>query len=376
MAFDDAYDGRTVLLTGHTGFKGAWLAHWLGDLGATVVGLSTEPPSEPSMHDLLGVPDHVTDVRGDIRDAGLVAEVVAEHRPSVVLHLAAEAIVRRGYEAPLDMFSTNVMGTAKVLDAALRAPSVEAVVVVTTDKVYDNVEWPWGYRENDRLGGKDPYSASKAGAELVVRSYQHEPLQAHVARETGDPDRRLPIAAARAGNVIGGGDWAAARIVPDLVRAVAAGEDLVLRNPDAVRPWQHVLEPLSGYLHLCARLLAEPSAVGPAYNFGPPLDTDATTVGDLTGRLLAAWGDAGVGVRVERDTSAKESHFLTLDSTLARTELAWRPAWRLDACVAATAAWYRAHHAGADAEQLRALTTEQVQAYTAAARASDVAWSR
>lgn len=373
--FGDVWRGRRVLVTGHTGFKGAWLATWLLELGADVTGLALDPPTSPSAFGLLGLADDVRDLRVDVRDASAVREAVAAHRPSVVLHLAAEAIVRHGWAAPLDMFATNVMGTANVVDAALRTPDVDAVVAVTTDKVYDNVEWAWGYRENDRIGGHDPYAASKAGSELAVRAWRSEGLQSRVAATTDDPDRRLPVVSARAGNVIGGGDFAPDRIVPDLVRAVVDGSDLVLRNPGAVRPWQHVLEPLSGYLLLARELLRDPSRVSPAYNIGPSLDTDATTVEELVRRLLAAWPDHATSVRVEPDAHAGEAHLLTLDSTLARTELGWRPAWDLDVAVAATADWYGDWRAGASSSALRERTVTQATGYVRAAAAAGIAWS-
>ena len=312
MADPSVWRGRRVLLTGHTGFKGAWLALWLAELGAEVHGLSGPPPSDPLLFDQANVREvlsghHTTDVR----DGEAVAAVVAQARPEVVIHMAAQAIVRRSLTDPLTTWQVNVIGTANVLQAA-QVPTV----VVTSDKCYRDIETGRPMREDDPLGGKDPYSASKAAQELVARAH----------RDTYG----LPIATARAGNVIGGGDWAADRLIPDVIRA--GGEPVVLRNPDAVRPWQHVLNPLSGYLLLAERLLAG-DAVAEAWNFGPAAE-DALPVRAVVERL-------GAPFRVEPDPDAgKESVLLRLDSTKAAERLGWTPGWDIDAGLEATRAWY------------------------------------
>jgi CDP-glucose 4,6-dehydratase len=345
------WTGRRVLVTGHTGFKGAWLSLWLTQLGAQVVGFSDGVPTTPSLYESARVGELVESVTGDVRDADAVRAVVARTAPEVVLHLAAQPLVRRSFAAPVGTLAVNVMGTAHVLEAVRATASVRSVVVVTSDKCYENREWPWAYREDEALGGHDPYSASKAAAELVTASYRASFFAA--------PDAAA-IASARAGNVIGGGDWAQDRLVPDLARAAAAGVPLALRNPGAVRPWQHVLDPLAGYLVLAQRAFAD-RACARAFNFGPAGD-DARPVGWVVERLAARFGDA---VRVEADAGPHphEAHHLRVDSSLARSALGWRPGWDLETALDRTADWYRAHAAGADA---RALSLEQLESYSAA----------
>jgi len=313
----DAWRGRRVLVTGHTGFKGAWLALWLNALGARVQGLSGPRPSDPTLYDQARVGELCDDeVHADVRDGDATRAAVERFQPEVVFHMAAQAIVRRSLVDPVETWATNVVGTANLLQAL--PPSVEAVVVVTSDKCYRDIETGRAQTESDPLGGKDPYSASKAAQELVARAH----------RDTFGG----PIATARAGNVIGGGDWAADRLIPDIIRA--GGEPVVLRNPDAVRPWQHVLNPLSGYLVLAEHLLAGED-VAEAFNFGPPAD-DALTVREVVDRL-------GTPYRIEPDPDAgKESVLLRLDSTKARERLGWTPGWDLETGLHATAEWYAA----------------------------------
>lgn len=334
--------GRRVLVTGDTGFKGAWLALWLTELGATVVGLANGVPTEPSLWEAAGVDEVVEHHEGDVRDAARVAEVVAAARCDVVFHLAAQPMVRRSYAEPAETYATNVMGTVHVLDAVRRADSVRVCVIVTSDKCYENREWPWGYREDEPLGGHDPYSSSKGAAELVTAAYRSSFF---------DTDGTAAIASARAGNVIGGGDWGEDRLVPDIYRAVAAGEPVRIRNPHAIRPWQHVLNPLSGYLRLAERAFAD-RTLAKAYNFGPP-DDDVRPVGWIVQQLAVA---------SEHDDGPHphEAHWLKLDSSLARTTLGWSPAWDLEAALRHTADWYRAHRAG---EDVGALTRAQIAAF-------------
>jgi CDP-glucose 4,6-dehydratase len=332
--------GRRVLVTGHTGFKGAWLSLWLAELGAEVAGLSAGVPTDPSLFALARVEDLVEHHDGDVRDAAAVAALVGRTRPDVVLHLAAQPMVRRSFAAPAETYAVNVMGTVNVLEAVRTAPVTPGVtIVVTSDKCYENREWPWGYREDEALGGHDPYSSSKGAAELVAAAY----------RRSYD----LPVATARAGNVIGGGDWGADRLVPDVVRAQAAGAPVRLRNPDAIRPWQHVLNPLSGYLRLAEAAHADPAARR-AFNFGPA-EEDARPVGWVARRLAAE-------VAADPGPHPHEAHWLKLDSSLARTQLGWRPRWGLEQALDRTAEWFRAHREGADA---RATTMAQVRAFCA-----------
>ncbi|HET6508909.1 MAG TPA: CDP-glucose 4,6-dehydratase [Baekduia sp.] len=336
------WSGRRVLVTGDTGFKGAWLALWLVELGARVSGLANGVPTEPSLWEAAGVGALIEHHGGDVRDAARVAEVVEAAEPEVVFHLAAQPMVRRSYLEPAETYATNVMGTVHVLDAIRRAGSVRAGVVVTTDKVYDNREWPWGYREDEPLGGHDPYSSSKGAAELATAAYRSSFFSA---------DGTAAIASARAGNVIGGGDWGEDRLVPDIYRAVAAGEAVRIRNPHAIRPWQHVLNPLSGYLVLAERIWAD-RALAKAYNFGPA-DDDVRPVGWLVEQLA-------VHSEIDDGPHPHEAHWLKLDSSLARTTLGWSPAWGLAEGLRATADWYRAHRAGDD---VLALTRSQIAAF-------------
>jgi CDP-glucose 4,6-dehydratase len=348
------WQNRRVLVTGHTGFKGGWLSLWLAARGAHVHGFALDPPTTPSFHEACGVAGVVADDRrGDLRDPAALDDCLAAARPEVVFHLAAQPLVRRSYREPLETFDANVMGTARLLEAARRCDAVRAVVVVTTDKVYDNREWDWAYRETEPLGGADPYSASKACAELVCESYRRSFLAAGGIR----------LATARAGNVIGGGDWAADRLVPDFLRAVTAGEPLAIRAPRSVRPWQHVLEPLAGYLLLAERLL-EGDGFAEAWNFGPCED-DARQVGDVVDELCRLVP----GARWHRDGAdhPHEAGMLRLDSTKARQRLGWRPRWGLEEALARTIDWHRAWQGGAD---MAAVSLAQIQAFETAAAAA------
>jgi CDP-glucose 4,6-dehydratase len=343
--------GRRVLLTGHTGFKGAWLSFWLSELGAQVHGLSVDVPTQPSLYEQAGLAERLaSDVRMDIRDQARLGDHVAALDPEVVLHLAAQPLVRASYARPLETFETNVMGTAYLLEAARRAPSLRSLLVVTTDKCYDNHEWVHPYRESDPLGGHDPYSASKACAELVAASW----------RDSFGAALPFRIATARAGNVIGGGDWAQDRLVPDCIRAFQQSRTVVLRRPDAVRPWQHVLEPLCGYLLLAQRLAgAEGGSFARAYNFGPAYAGSATVL--QVAQSVAALWQQGAAVRVERDPDAPaEAGLLRLDSTLAMSQLGWAPRFTLAQALEATVDLYRQ---SGDVPSTGAAMGQQLRAY-------------
>jgi CDP-glucose 4,6-dehydratase len=336
--------GRRVLVTGDTGFKGAWLALWLTELGAAVSGFADGIPTDPSLYALSHLGALVDHHDGDVRDATRVAEVVAAARPEVVFHLAAQPMVRRSYADPAATYAVNVMGTVNVLDAIRRAggDDVRVAVVVTSDKCYENREWPWGYREDEAMGGHDPYSSSKGAAELVTAAYRSSFFS-----EEGAP----AIASARAGNVIGGGDWGEDRLVPDIYRAVAAGQPVRVRNPHAIRPWQHVLNPLSGYLRLAERAW-EDRALARGFNFGPA-DDDVRPVGWIVERLAAT-------SEIDAGPHPHEAHWLKLDSSLARGVLGWAPAWDLAEGLRRTADWYRAHREG---EDVGATTRAQIAAF-------------
>jgi CDP-glucose 4,6-dehydratase len=343
--------GRRVLLTGHTGFKGSWLSLWLASLGAEVVGLSVDVPTEPSMYRLAGLEESMEWIRADVRDFESLRLAVGRTRPEIVIHMAAQSLVRRSFEDPRETYETNVMGTVNLLEAVRAHGDVRVVVNVTSDKCYENREWEWGYREDEPMGGHDPYSNSKGCAELVTAAYRSSFF------ETAGDTR---LASARAGNVIGGGDWGEDRLVPDLMRAALAGETLRVRNPGAIRPWQHVLNPLSGYLVLAQALWQEPSFAG-GWNFGPS-DDDARPVDWIVERVAERWPG---GVRCEPDAGPHphEAHHLKLDSSRARGRLGWRPRWDLASGIDAVVEWYAAYAEGADA---RALTLAQVERFVAA----------
>jgi CDP-glucose 4,6-dehydratase len=354
--FAGFYGGRRVLVTGHTGFKGGWLTLWLHELGAIVHGYALNPPTEPSMFEAAGIGAVLaSDARADLSDFARLKSAFNAAQPEIVFHLAAQSLVRASYRDPLGTLASNVMGTAHVLEAARAIDAVRAVVLITTDKVYENREWAHPYRELDPLGGHDPYSASKAAAEIVAASYRSSFFE----RETGHPAR---VATARAGNVIGGGDWAVDRLVPDCVSAFAKHESVRLRFPRAVRPWQHVLGPLAGYLQLAKRLSAPDGAkFAKAWNFGPDGSGDAPA-DEVAGIAARLWGE---GARVECASSTGNPHeagVLRLDSTLARTDLGWKPRWPLEQALAQTVAWYRAWIRGAD---MAAVSRDQIRAYQA-----------
>ena len=355
--FSGIYQNRRVLLTGHTGFKGSWLALWLKEMGATVTCASLPPESTPNHWDLLKL--SCDEHRQDLRDYPALASAVAKAQPEIVFHLAAQALVRRSYANPLDTWSTNVIGTANLLEACRHTPSVRAIVVITSDKCYDNKEWPWGYRETDPLGGYDPYSASKGATELVAASYRKSYFSG--------PDAPL-LATARAGNVIGGGDWAEDRLIPDLVRSVSNRTALEIRSPNATRPWQHVLESLSGYLLLGQNLLENRREFADAWNFGPEPGSNRSVSQVLT-RMQEHW-PAFIWQLTEKP-QLHEANLLYLDSSKAKTQLKWRPVWDLEQTLEATAAWYRGF-----LEAGKISSRDQLLRYIADAQGEDCIWSR
>jgi CDP-glucose 4,6-dehydratase len=343
----DFWRDRSVLLTGHTGFKGAWLALWLQSLGAQVTGFSSGVPTKPSLYELARVGDGIDQIEGDIRNPEAIREAVAESSPEVVIHMAAQSLVRPSFSEPRETYETNVMGTVNTLDAVrLAGERVRAVVNVTSDKCYENREWEWGYREDEPMGGHDPYSSSKGAAELVTAAFRRSFFAA--------PDGAR-LGSARAGNVIGGGDWGTDRLVPDIMRAALADKELRVRNPNSIRPWQHVLNPLSGYLVLAQALWDSP-AHALAWNFGPA-EEDARPVGWIVDRVRQLWPQELRSV-LDAGPHPHEARYLKLDSSRARARLGWRPPLALDAALHATVDWYRELSAGAD---MRAVTVRQIE---------------
>ena len=346
------WKSRKVFLTGHTGFKGSWLSLWLLSMGAKVCGYAQAPATEPSLYSALALDGEMQSVLGDIRDLEALERALQTFRPDVVLHMAAQPLVRYSYQHPVETYEVNVLGTVHLLEAVRRTSGVRAVVSVTSDKCYENREWPWPYRENEAMGGHDPYSSSKGCAELVTAAYRRSFFHAEGA---------ATVATARAGNVIGGGDWAEDRLVPDIIRAFTRKESVIVRNPAAVRPWQHVLEPLSGYLALAENLCTEGRGFEGGWNFGPS-DADAQPVSHLVARMSELWGD-GAAWRVESQAAVHEAHLLRLDSSKARAMMHWRPRWRLDEALEKTVEWYKGFYAGQEA---RAMTLRQIEQYAQA----------
>jgi CDP-glucose 4,6-dehydratase len=345
--------GRRVFVTGHTGFKGGWLSLWLQSLGAEVHGYALAPPTKPSIFEVARVGEGMaSSTIADIRDAEAFAGAMQAARPEIVFHLAAQPLVRHSYAAPVETYATNVMGTVHLLEAIRATPGVRAVVNITTDKCYENREWVWGYREDEAMGGHDPYSSSKACAELVTSAYRRSFLAA----------AGVALASARAGNVIGGGDWAADRLVPDILRAFEQARPVSIRNPGSIRPWQHVIEPLCGYLTLAERLRRDGAAHAEGWNFGPK-DDDARPVQWIVGRLAGIWGE-GAGWTADDGPHPHEAHYLKLDISKARTKLGWQPRWDLGEALVRVVEWHRAWRGGAD---MKATTLQQLAVYQAAA---------
>lgn len=346
------WNGRRVFLTGHTGFKGGWLSLWLSEMGAEVHGYALQPPTDPSFFSATGTRERMASSRiADIRDAKALRIAMAEARPEIVLHLAAQPLVRRSYAEPVETYAVNVMGTVHLLEAVRSTPSVKAVVNVTTDKCYENREWHWPYREYEPMGGFDPYASSKACSEILTAAWRRSFLA-----QAG-----IGVATARAGNVIGGGDWASDRLVPDFLRAIDAGQPVSLRNPSAIRPWQHVLEPLSGYLRIAEALHADPRSDADAWNFGPE-ESDARPVSWLIEFLCAAL-PAASWTHEQPGEPVHEAGTLRLDSSKARARLGWRPRWTLEEALSATLAWHQAWRRG---EDMAEFSLAQIRAYEAA----------
>lgn len=345
--------GRRVFLTGHTGFKGSWLSLWLQKLGAQVVGYALVPPTNPSLFEVARVADGMRSIIADVRDLPTLTAAIAEHRPEIVFHMAAQPLVRLSYEQPVETYATNVMGTVHLLEAIRQTGQVRAVVNITTDKCYENREWVWGYRENEPMGGYDPYSNSKGCAELVTAAYR-----ASFFNLADHAKHGVALASARAGNVIGGGDWAKDRLIPDIMAAFLQQRAVIIRNPQAIRPWQHVLEPLHGYLTLAERLCNEGPAFAEGWNFGPN-DEDTRTVEWIVKRLAANWGNSA-SWSIDSGSHPHEANYLKLDISKARSKLKWHPRWNLETSLRHIVDWYAAHQRQ---DNIRAVTLNQISQY-------------
>jgi CDP-glucose 4,6-dehydratase len=358
--FNNIYKNKTVLLTGHTGFKGSWLALWLTQLGAKVIGFSKDYPSEPNHFQLLNL--NITSIIGDIRDLQQLKAVFEQHQPDIVFHLAAQALVRYSYHEPIETFETNVMGTINMYECALKTDSVKAFVNITSDKAYENKEWVWGYRENDPMGGHDPYSASKGCAELVTSSYRNSFFQ---------HSNKL-LASARAGNVIGGGDWALDRLVPDIFKATSKSEKAIIRNIQATRPWQHVLEPLSGYLLLGQLLLEGNTKIAEGWNFGPH-DDDTRSVGNVIENIKTCWSAVDFEV-IKNKKQLHEANLLKLDCSKALAYLQWKPVWQFTQTIAYTTKWYKDFYSLPN-QNIKERSLSDLNQYIDDAKANNLVWT-
>ena len=347
------WGGKHVLITGHTGFKGGWLSLWLQSMGAQVSGYSLPAPTKPSLFEVGHVAERMHSHLGDVRNLPGLLAALKEEQPEVVFHLAAQPLVRHSYREPVETYATNVMGTVNLLEAVRHSPTVRAVVIVTSDKCYENQEWVWGYRETDALGGHDPYSNSKGCAELVTAAYRNSFFS-----HSEYPKHRVAVATTRAGNVIGGGDWAEDRLVPDIVRAFSNRQPVIIRNPAAVRPWQHVLEPLAGYVALAEKLSTQGSAWGEAWNFGPA-ESDTKPVQWIVEKMREVWGP-GAAWEIDPKAHPHEARHLRLDIAKVESRLGWRPRWNLELGLRKTVEWYQAYQNGSD---MRAVSQAQIGDY-------------
>lgn len=349
----EIFKNRRILITGHTGFKGSWLCLLLHKLGAEVFGYALDPPTKPSLFNDIYINKLITSYIGDIRDFEKLLGVFLNTQPEIVIHMAAQPLVRESYKNPVETYSTNVMGTIHLFEACRQTKSIKAIVNVTTDKCYENREWHWGYRENEPMGGYDPYSNSKGCSELVTSSYRNSYFNPSKYADHG-----VAVASARAGNVIGGGDWADDRLIPDFIRAISKGEEVVIRSPYAIRPWQHVLEPLSGYLSLAAKLFLEGAKYGEGWNFGPD-DKDARNVEWITDTICKLWGE-GASFKIDTNPQPHEANYLKLDCSKAKAELGWAPKWDLETALKTIIDWNKAYMNG---ENIRTVTEQQIDDY-------------
>lgn len=355
MVTPSCWKDKRVLITGHTGFKGSWLSLWLHSMGANIIGYSLPPPTTPNLFETLHLTDKITSIIGDVRDFEHLHSVIASYKPEIIFHLAAQPLVRYSYSHPIETYATNVMGTVHLLEAVRQINNIKVVINVTSDKCYQNREWIWGYRENEPMGGYDPYSSSKGCAELVTSAFQNSFFNA-----TNSAQLSTALASVRAGNVIGGGDWAEDRLIPDIIRAFIAEQPVIIRHPQAIRPWQHVLEPLSGYLLLAQKLCENGRQYAESWNFGPH-EEDTKPVGWIVDYLVTRWKNQASWQVDIRTNHPHEAYYLKLDCSKAKSKLGWHPKWNLEIALQATVEWYQAYQQQQD---MYSLTLKQIQAYS------------
>jgi len=348
------WDKKKVFITGHTGFKGSWLCLWLHSLGAKIKGYALKPPTNPSLYEIGHIGEILNSVIADVRDRETLTKEICEFQPEIVIHMAAQSIVRVSYKDPVETYSTNVIGTVNLFEAIRKCNTVRVVINVTTDKCYENREWIWPYRENEPMGGYDPYSNSKACSELITASYRNSFFNPQEY-----PKHGVAIATARSGNVVGGGDWAPDRLVPDCIRSLLKGERILIRNPQAIRPWQHVLDPLYGYLILAQKLFKDGPVFGEPWNFGPE-DRDAQTVEWLVNKICALWGE-GASYEIDRRNHPHEANYLKLDCSKAKHRLKWYPKWNLEKAIEKVVEWVRAYKRG---DNIKEICLKQIDEYS------------
>lgn len=363
--FNEIFRNKTVFITGHTGFQGSWISLWLKSLGANVVGYSLEPPTEPSLYDIIKLETEISHITGDVCDLDHLQKSLRKHEPHFVIHLAAQSLVRLSYEKPVETFQTNVMGTVNLLESIKKIPNLKSCVIMTSDKCYENKEWVYSYRENDPMGGYDPYSASKGATELIVASFRNSFFK---------HNRKIGIASVRAGNVIGGGDWAKDRIVPDCIRSFSSKKSILLHNPNAIRPWQHVLEPISGILWLAAKIHDEPHVYSEPWNFGPNNSSDVT-VKELVSKIIKQWGSGTWKNQSKKNRkNLHEANYLRLDSSKATNLLGWSQVYSLEEAISETILWYRNY--STNKKNMKNISLKQIQNYVQKAKQMNIIWTR
>ena len=362
--FNEIYKDKIVLVTGHTGFQGGWLSLWLKKLGANVIGYSLEPPTKPSFFESVKLNEELEHNIGDIRDGSKLNEIITQCKPEIIFHLAAQSLVRKSYNNPIETFETNILGTANILESVRQTESVKAVMIMTSDKCYDNKEFTQPHKETDPMGGFDPYSASKGAAELITASYRDSFFKNGMTN--------CGIATARSGNVIGGGDWSENRIIPDSIKKLTNDDDIIIRNPESKRPWQYVLESISGILWLTAKLFEEPAKFNQGWNFGPRKNTDILTVKNLVEKIIKEWGSNQSFIINKTSSSLHESEILLLDSSKSEKELGWRNIFEINKLVSETISWYKMYND--KREDMKEFSLKQIEKYSIKATEDNLAW--